>query len=139
MAPNLIGPRQTTGVSSSSSKNAIEITFTPRCPCAGWIRPSSTCNLRPSRPIIFGTLGPVISMSKIPTEWPLWARDSANPVDTVDLPTPPLPDKTIILCLMLRPISCIDIFLFICAYACSICFCCCGDALGSTGPLELGL
>ena len=78
----------------------MEITLIPCEPIAGWILPFSTCKSEPSKPSIFGTFGPVISISIIPTFLPLRAKERANPVATVDLPTPPLPDKTIILCLI---------------------------------------
>ena len=80
-----------------------------------------------------------MSMSNIPTLWPCCARERASPVDTVDFPTPPFPERTIILCLIFLPISCIDIFLFICAYACSICFCCCADGASASPVPSFGL
>ena len=44
--------------------------------------------------------GPVRSMSRIPTEWPVRVRESANCVVIEDLPTPPLPERTRTMCLM---------------------------------------
>lgn len=46
-----------------------------------------------------GTLGPQMSTSRIPTSY-FYARHKASWVATVLLPTPPLPDKTKILCLI---------------------------------------
>jgi len=50
-------------------------------------------------PNIVGTLGPQMSTSKIPTSY-FSARHKANCVATVLLPTPPLPERTRILCLI---------------------------------------
>ena len=47
-----------------------------------------------------GILGPVISASIIPTFKPFLAIALANITVTVDLPTPPLPDITVIIFLM---------------------------------------
>ena len=52
-------------------------------------------------------------MSRIPTLWPCCAKATASPVETVDFPTPPFPERTMILCLIFLPISAIDIFRFI--------------------------
>ena len=114
MAPSLIGPRHITGLSGSSRRKAIEMTFSPWGPTAGCICPSSTFRSALSRPSILGTLGPVMSMSIRPTFWPCLARDRASPVATVDLPTPPLPESTITLCLICSSIWVILIFLCIC-------------------------
>ena len=38
--------------------------------------------------------GPVRSMSRIPTEWPVRERERASWVVMEDLPTPPLPERT---------------------------------------------
>ena len=89
------------------------MTFTPRCPSAGWILPPSTFRRLPSSPIILGTFGPVMSISSNPTLSPFCASESASPVATVDFPTPPFPDRTIILCLIVLPISDIAILRFI--------------------------
>ena len=124
IAPNFIGPLQITGLSGSSIRNAMDMTLMPSGPMAGKICPSSTCNSASSNPIIFGMLGPVMSISIMPTDIPLRARVSASPAETVDLPTPPLPERTMILCLMDLSICSMRIFLRICAYACSICAVC---------------
>ena len=71
-------------------KKPIEITFTPR---------RSTGIIRFSRmtgnsviPIISGTLNPYISASISPTFFPRRASATARLTETVDFPTPPLPD-----------------------------------------------
>jgi len=45
-----------------------------------------------------GIEGPQISMSKIPTSLPWFARRIAIYAAVVLLPTPPFPERTIILC-----------------------------------------
>src|SRR3990170_5027925 len=84
----IIGPRQTTGVPFGRAK-PMEQT---RTPCFSWgRRPPSLFAWKPaSKPIIVGTLGPVMSASRRPTLAPRWARATARLVATVDLPTPPL-------------------------------------------------
>lgn len=47
-----------------------------------------------SRPSRRGMEGPVRSMSRIPTEWPVRDKESASWVVMDDLPTPPLPERT---------------------------------------------
>src|SRR5699024_8725612 len=94
MAPLALGPRQTTGV-LSSTKKPIDITCTP------WARGgtkyfcSSTPGLVPgARPSIIGKLGPKISASNRPTRAPSAASANAKLTVVVDLPTPPLPEDT---------------------------------------------
>ena len=91
-------------------RNAIEMTLIPSGPIAGNIWPSSTCSSASSSASILGIFGPVISISMIPTDIPLRARVRAKPAETVDFPTPPLPERTIILCLIDLSISSIRIF-----------------------------
>ena len=58
------------------------------------IWPSSTCSSASSSASILGIFGPVISCSMIPTDIPLRARVS-KPAETMDFPTPPLPERTL--------------------------------------------
>ena len=46
-------------------------------------------------------LGPVRSMSRMPTLWPCWVRARASWIVTLDLPTPPLPERMRTTCFML--------------------------------------
>ncbi len=92
MAPPTSGPRHTMGW-PSGTKNWIEMTFTP-WRSSGRILPSGVADGWPSRPIIWGMLGPVMSASSRPTAAPSMARATARLAATVLLPTPPLPDAT---------------------------------------------
>ena len=86
-----IGPRQTTGASSSIIK-PIEITFTPWA--TGGIRKLRSTfgfSVRPNRR---GAEGPNTSASSSPTRQPSSAIATARLAATVDLPTPPLPEAT---------------------------------------------
>ena len=52
----------------------------------------------PAQPRMVGWLGPQRSMSSTPTSFSPTARQRARLAVTVDLPTPPFPDRTRILC-----------------------------------------
>ena len=92
MAPPTSGPRHTMGW-PWGTKNWMEMTLTPYR-SRGAILPPALAAGAPSRPIIRGMLGPVMSASRRPTWAPSRASDTARLVDTVLLPTPPLPDAT---------------------------------------------
>ena len=86
------------------------MTFIPWGPIAGKICPSSMCSSVPSRPIILGTFGPVISISINPTFFPilpekvryLWLRWFFRHLR--------FPERTMILCLIVSLIF--DILIF---------------------------
>lgn len=104
----LRGPRQITGVSADWSRNSIETLRMLRGPITG-SRPLSPPIMRvPSRPSILGTLGPVMSASRMPTTFPFQASAVARLMATVVLPTPPLPERIAILCLTWRIFSAIS-------------------------------
>ena len=51
-------------------------------------------------------LGPVMSTSRMPTLYPSMVSASARFEETVDLPTPPLPEITMTTCLILDRVFC---------------------------------
>ena len=67
--------------------------------CNGSIRCPSGLAGRSDTPIICGCEGPYISASSKPTFSPARASDTARLEVTVDLPTPPLPEPTAMMCL----------------------------------------
>jgi hypothetical protein len=69
---------------------------------AGWTGtgiqpPGAWVTFEDSIPRRRGMEGPVRSMSRIPTEWPERERERASWVVMEDFPTPPLPDRTLLL------------------------------------------
>src|SRR6266705_779822 len=73
-----------------------DIIFRP-CASMGRRRPfARSGSLR--EPVMTGTEGPRMSASSSPTVAPLWRSAAARLTATVDLPTPPLPDATAIVC-----------------------------------------
>jgi hypothetical protein len=65
-------------------------------------QPSLLCTIPfPSRPSIRGIEGPVRSTSRMPTRGDEEdaCKDSASWAETDDLPTPPLPERTMMMCL----------------------------------------
>ena len=84
-----------------STKKPIESIFTPNF-SSGAIRsrPStvSSTGRAPSIPNILGIEGPKISASNKPTLYPCLAKATARLDDTVDFPTPPLPDEMAMIC-----------------------------------------
>ena len=91
-----IGPRQTTGSSALGSRKPMDITLSPEYSSGNSASPSPTTRAC-SRCSIWGMLGPWMSTSSRPTRWPASIRCTARLVATVLLPTPPLPDITMIL------------------------------------------
>ena len=67
--------------------------FVPSSATPGNI-PASLPTALPCTPYIFGIDGPVISASRIPTEYPCCTIIRARDAVTIDLPTPPLPLTT---------------------------------------------
>src|SRR5208337_2305077 len=98
MAPIFIGPRQTTGVLVSGSRNAIDMTARLPVTCTGSIMFARTVGRWSSIPSILGMLGPWKSRSRSPTFFPWLARAYARFTETVDFPTPPFPLRTRITC-----------------------------------------
>ena len=94
MAEWMSGPRQMTGA-SPVRKYWMDIIFTPWL-TTGFTRPALPVTWPSWVPIMSGTLGPVMSASRRPTEAPSRARLTARLTATVVLPTPPLPDATAI-------------------------------------------
>ena len=93
-APATIGPRQMTGWVASSKRRLIDITLMPFFVRTGRMFFSSIASALAVRPKALGTLGPVISASRIAVESPfLFARTARREV-TIDLPTPPFPLTT---------------------------------------------
>src|SRR2546428_6377268 len=91
----IIGPRQTSG-SRSLTRSVNDIILRPS-DSTGMILLSNVPG-RPLLPSIIGTSGPYTSASMMPTA-PLEPRNpTARFTATVDLPTPPLPDDTAIVC-----------------------------------------
>ena len=64
------------------------------CTSTGSHPPGACVTFLSSRPSSLGRLGPVRSMSRMPTLWPCAVRAKASCSVTEDLPTPPLPDNT---------------------------------------------
>ena len=95
IAPIFSGPRHTTGLSALSSRKPTDMTLRPPI-CTGSMPSSSPARRRPSRPSIVGTLGPCRSTSSRPTRRPDIMAAMAMFTATVLLPTPPLPDMTMI-------------------------------------------
>src|SRR5207253_3201107 len=90
-----IGPRQIRG-SLSSTRRPIDIICTP-CAWTGMMRFSNIPGL-PRAPSMIGTSGPYTSASTMPTVAPVPRSATARFTATVDLPTPPFPDETAIVC-----------------------------------------
>ena len=93
-----IGPRQTTGAPSSIRK-PIDITLTPNFRAG-----RASCRQAPALglewiPNSLGIDGPNRSASRTPTASPSFASPTARLQATVDLPTPPLPEATAMMCL----------------------------------------
>lgn len=99
ISPFFLGPLQIIASSLLSIKNPIDITPKFSLIYIGYQPLLLECTSLVSNPIILGILGPQMSISNKPTSNPLDARIWANYDETVLLPTPPLPDKTSILCL----------------------------------------
>src|SRR5487761_901368 len=87
------GPRQMTGVCSSSTRNCEEIIGMPPRETEGSI-PSPLSTRGPLWPNSFGIDGPVMSASRRPTESPRRRSSDARSAVAVDFPTPPLPLPT---------------------------------------------
>lgn len=103
MSPFFRGPRQITASFWLPRRNPIDITA--RSPANTGDQPALLwCTSCPTNPSMVGTLGPQISTSRSPTSC-FWESRSANWVATVLLPTPPLPERTSILCLTDRSLS----------------------------------
>ena len=81
-----------------ASRAALPSAYTGTHPSLLWCTPC------PSRPSIRGIDGPVRSTSRIPTRavGDDARSESASCVDTDDLPTPPLPEQTMMMCLTCR-------------------------------------
>jgi len=91
-----MGPRQITGSSLFCSRNPTDSTLRP--PISTGSMPFSPPSRRyPTSPSMVGTLGPCRSTSSNPTRCPASIADMARFTATVLLPTPPLPDITMIL------------------------------------------
>ena len=99
MAPCFIGPRQITALSLLSRKKSTEMTLTPAT-SIGRMALFSLSVCAPLMPSMVGMLGPWKSTSISPTRWPAMASVKAMLTDTVLFPTPPLPQRTMILCLI---------------------------------------
>ena len=94
-----MGPRHMTGTSLLGSRNAIDMTLSDGGTMIGMsILSASAMSCSSSIPNILGMLGPVMSISINPVEYPLIARDMARLDDTVLFPTPPLPLMTMMTC-----------------------------------------
>ena len=100
MATAFMGPRHTTAASFSPSRKAIDITRRLSPTATGTRSPSSSTTGVPFRPSNCGTVGPCRSTSSTPTCLPSSASAVARLTATVLLPTPPLPDRMMILCLI---------------------------------------
>jgi len=74
----------------------LSSTYTGDHPMADW------CTSSPSMPSILGAEGPQMSMSSSPTSLPAAASANASCAAKVLLPTPPLPESTRTLCLMVE-------------------------------------
>mmetsp|Transcript_15044 Transcript_15044/g.38482 ORF Transcript_15044/g.38482 Transcript_15044/m.38482 type:complete len:284 (+) Transcript_15044:430-1281(+) len=124
ISPVFLGPLQITASSRLGSINATLITPRFSFTYTG-CHPAPDCvTVCPSRPSMVGAEGPQMSTSRRPTsgrersssrsaeEVPGAGavrgeeREKASWAARVDLPTPPLPDRTRILCLMFLPIRC---------------------------------
>ncbi len=73
--------------------------------CTGTSLSFSTVSFSSSTWNILGMFGPVMSRSMIPTWNPAMESASARFDETVDLPTPPFPESTMITCLMPARVS----------------------------------
>ena len=82
-----------TGSDSCSRSRLTDMIFVPSFATHGNI-PASLPTALPCTPYIFGIDGPVISASRIPTEYPCCTIIRARDAVTIDLPTPPLPLTT---------------------------------------------
>mmetsp|Transcript_15325 Transcript_15325/g.51545 ORF Transcript_15325/g.51545 Transcript_15325/m.51545 type:complete len:259 (+) Transcript_15325:433-1209(+) len=105
MSPFLRGPRHMTALSSSGSMKPTDMTPRPPAPSTSTYTGDQPlddwCTDRPFRPSMRGTDGPQMSTSSSPTSKPREASAKASWQETVDLPTPPLPERTRSLCLTL--------------------------------------
>ena len=88
--PPIIGPRQSTGSVSSSSKRLTDMSFVPPLLITGSTpRPSDiACSCTPK---MRGIDGPVISASSTAVLYPCFCIFDARSEVTSDFPTPPLP------------------------------------------------
>ena len=93
-----MGPRQTTGA-PSSIKKPIDITLTPQLSSGTSFWPSGARLGFERIPNSLGIDGPNKSASRTPTLRPSFASPTARLQATVDLPTPPLPEATAMMCL----------------------------------------
>src|SRR6185312_166349 len=92
-----IGPRQTTGAPSSIRK-PIDITLTPKLSIGSSFWPSGARPGFAFMPNSLGMDGPNRSASRTPTLSPSLVRPTARLQAIVDLPTPPLPEATAMMC-----------------------------------------
>src|SRR5579871_5168394 len=109
MTPATIGPRQIIAVSSRSvSRFELTISIALRetagvisgcgCPCGVVFTGSGAIESGCVKPKSFGTDGPVMSASRMPTRKFFRRSPIASIAVTSDLPTPPLPDMIGIVC-----------------------------------------
>ena len=93
------GARQITALSSCGNSRFIDITSIPDSETTGK-RPVSLPKGRAVMPNMRGILAPVMSASRIPTLLPCRFKAIASKAVTSDLPTPPLPLITAMICLI---------------------------------------
>lgn len=93
--PSFFGPRHTTGSSRFGNIKPIDMTARLSSRQTGVQPVLLLCTSLPSNPSMRGTDGPQRSMSNKPTSTVVsYASARASYVDTVDFPTPPLPEST---------------------------------------------
>ena len=90
----LRGPLQITASSSRGSRKPIDMTLSRSDTGTGLHPLPLPWTSRPLAPSILGAEGPQRSTSSRPTSLPLAASACASWAATVDLPTPPLPERT---------------------------------------------
>ncbi|EZG03341.1 hypothetical protein H106_06825 [Trichophyton rubrum CBS 735.88] len=101
MSPFFLGPRQMTASSRLGSINWMLMTAKLSDTQTGFQPSALTWIVSASTSIILGMEGPQMSASMMPTvDCGFEANACASRAEKVDLPTPPLPESTRILCLI---------------------------------------